>query len=157
MARITRVTELPGPISAAEALWYDLGRRASFVEGFGRVAKVDGTWPQAGSRVVWDAPPKGRGRVVESVEAYEARGSQTVRFEDERLHGTQTTTFAAASEGSVRVTVALAWTPKEGNAVADWLFVRRAMGEALRRTLVKYRIERLADLDDERTPPTAAS
>jgi len=29
--RIARITELPGPISAAEDLWYDLRRRPSFV------------------------------------------------------------------------------------------------------------------------------
>lgn len=156
MARITRGTELPGPISAAEELWYDLRRRVSFVEGFGHVVKVEGDWPRTGARVLWDAPPKGRGRVVEVVTAFEARGGQTVELEDAQLRGTQTTAFAPAADGLVRVTVALDWTLKEGNAVTDWLFVRRATGESLRRTLVKYRIERLADLDDERTlRPTA--
>lgn len=162
MARITRSTELPGPISAAEDLWYDLRRRPSFVEGFGHVVKVDGDWPRPGARVVWDAPPEGRGRVVETVDAFEARAGQTVRVEDAHLHGTQTTTFAqpggtpdaafgpAGTAGLVRVSVAFDWELKEGNALTDWLIVRRAVGEALRRTLVKYRIERLADLDDER-------
>lgn len=158
MARISRITELPGPISAAEELWYDLRRRASFVEGFGHVVKVDGDWPRFGARVVWDAPPRGRGRVVETVEAFEARAGQTVHVEDAQLRGTQTTTFAQAAvplgaptgTGLVRVTLAFDWKLKEGNVVTDWLLVRRRMGEALRRTLVKYRIERLADLDDER-------
>ena len=156
MARITRITELPGPISAAEDLWYDLRRRASFVEGFGHVVKVDGPWPDAGSRVLWDSPPQGRGRVSETVDAFEARAGQTLYVEDERLRGTQTTTFAPAGAARVRVTVTLDWRLKESNALTDWVLVRRAMGESLRRTLVKYRIERIADLDDQRAQQTEA-
>ncbi len=155
MARITRTTELPGPVSAAEDLWYDLHRRASFVEGFGHVVKVDGDWPRPGSRVLWDALPNGRGRVVETVDAFEARAGQTVHVEDAQLRGTQTIGFSSAGR-HVRVTVGLEWKLKEGNRVTDWLFVRRRVGEALRRTLVKYRIERLADLDDERALGTEA-
>lgn len=152
MARVARSTTLPGPISAAEDLWYDLRRRAGFVEGFGHVVKVDGPWPEAGSRVLWDAPPKtDRGRVSETVDRHEARLGQTAFVEDAQLRGTQTTSFEAQPDGQVRVTVAFHWKLKEGNPVTDWLWVRRAMGESLRRTLVKYRIERLADLDDERT------
>ncbi len=121
------------------------------MEGFGHLVKVDGDWPRAGSRVLWDAPPKGRGRVVETVDAFEARTGQTVHIEDEHLRGSQTVTFSPGAGGGVKVTVALDVKRKEGNPVSDWLFVRRRVGEALRRTLVKYRIERLADLDDERT------
>jgi len=156
VARITRSTELPGPISAAEDLWYDLRRRPSFVEGFGHVVKVDGDWPQAGARVLWDAPPDGRGRVVETVDAFEARAGQTVHVEDAQLRGTQTITFMAAGDDGVRVTVGVRWELKEGNLVYDWLLVRRTVGESLRRTLVKYRIERLADLDDERASSAEA-
>jgi len=156
VARVTRSTELPGPISAAEELWYDLRRRAGFVDGFGHVVKVEGPWPQTGSRLLWDAPPDGRGRVAETVERFRSREGQTVAIEDEQLRGTQTTSFIAGAAGLVRVTVTLDWTLKEGNAVTDWLFVRRAMGEALRRTLARYRIERLSDLDDERAQPDQA-
>jgi len=154
VARITRSTELPGPISAAEELWYDLGRRASFVEGFGHVVKVDGRWPQAGSRVLWDSPPAGRGRVIETVDAFAARAGQTVHFEDEQLRGSQTTAFAPAGASGVRITVTEEWTLKAGNPLTDWLLVRRARGEALRRTLVRYRIERIAERDDEREAAT---
>ena len=151
MARVTRSTDLPGPISACEDLWYDLRRRVSFIEGFGHVVMVDGDGPRLGSRVIWNAPPKsGRETVVETVDAHEARTGQTVFYEDAQLRGTQTLSFAPAEGGLVRVTVALDWTLKEGNPVTDWLFIRRAVGEQLRQTLVKYRIERLADLDDER-------
>lgn len=156
MARITHATDLPGPISAAEDLWYDLRRRVAYVEGFGHVAKVEGDWPRTGSRVIWDAPPGGRGRVVEAVEAHEDRTGQTVAFEDEDLRGTQTTSFAAVQGGLVRVTVTLEWRSKEGSPLGDWVFGRRKVGESLRRTLVKYRIERLADLDDEQALQTPA-
>ena len=121
------------------------------MEGFGHVVKVDGDWPRPGSRVVWDAPPNGRGRVVETVDAFEARAGQTIHVEDGQLRGVQTITFAPGAATGVRVTVTFDGKLKEGNRVTDWLFVRRKMGEALRRTLVKYRIERLAELDDERT------
>jgi hypothetical protein len=150
MARITRVTELPGPVSAAEELWYDLRRRPSFVDGFGHVVKVEGAWPDVGGRIVWNAPPNTRGVVAEKVDWYEARTGQKLYVEDEQLRGTQTVRFEPAGEGLVRVTLAFDWTLKEGNALTDWLFVRRRMGESLRLTLVKFRIERLADLDDGR-------
>lgn len=151
MARVTRSATLPGPISACEDLWYDLRRRPSYVEGFGHVQKVDGPWPRTGARVLWHGPPRGRGLVAETVDAFEAREGQTAHVEDEQLRGTQTTTFAPAADGQVVVTVAFAWTLKEANAVTDWLFVRRRIGEELRRTLARYRIERLSDVDDERT------
>ena len=127
-----------------------MNRRASFVEGFGHFVKVDGSWPQAGSRVLWDAPPNGRGRVAETVDAFEARAGQIVHVEDGQLRGVQTITFAPRAGDQVRVTVGLAWELKECNPVTDWLLVRRKVGEELRRTLAKYRVERLADLDDER-------
>ena len=147
MARVTRSTDVPGPISAAEDLWYDLRRRPSYLEGFGHVVKVEGAWPEAGARVVWDAPPGGRGRVNEVVDAFEARVAQTVLVEDAQLRATQTTSFTPAAGDLVRVTVAFDWTLKQGNPVFDWVWIRRAWGESLRRTLVKYRIERLSDLD----------
>lgn len=154
--RVTRHVDLPGPISAAEALWYDLGRRPSFVEGFGHLVRTDPAWPQAGSRVVWDGPPGGRGRVSETVDAYSAREGQSVHLEDERLRGTQVTTFVPLPGTAVRVTVRLEWALKDANPAKDWLLVRRALGESLRRTLARYRIERLSDLDDERAAPAAA-
>ena len=157
MARVARTTEVPGPISAAEDLWYDLRRRVSFLEGFGHVVKVEGPWPGVGARVVWDAPPKaGRQRVAEHVEAFEARSGQTVAYEDAQLRGMQTTTFAPGADGLVRVTVALDWKLKAGNPVTDWLFIRRTIGEQLRQSLVKYRIERIADVEDERASSASA-
>ena len=39
MAKSRASVELPAQISAAEALWYDLRRWPSFVDGFGAVAR----------------------------------------------------------------------------------------------------------------------
>ncbi len=99
--------------------------------------------------MLWNATRNaGRGRVVENVDAHEARTGQTTYFEDEQLRGTQVLSFAPLPDGLVRVTVALEWKLKEGNPLTDWFFVRTKVGERLRKTLVRYRIERLADLDD---------
>ena len=151
MARVTRATVVPGPMSTAEALWFDLDRRSSFLEGFGHLVVVEGDWPAAGARVIWAGPPNAkRPRVAETVQHFEARVAQTVAVEDDDTSGTQTTSFAATSDGQVRVTVALAWIAKDGNGLKDWTLRRHRRAEALRRTLARYRIERLSDLDDER-------
>ncbi len=148
MARISRSTQLPGPIHAAEELWYDLNRRSGFVEGFGQVVKVEGGWPDVGGRVVWSTPAGGRGMVAEKVDWFEARTGQTLYVEDEELRGTQTVRFEPASDGLVRVTLAFDWELKEGGPFKDWVLVRRRVGEGMRRTLVRYRTERIADLDE---------
>ena len=140
--------EVAGPISEAERLWYDLSRWASFVDGFARVAKVDGDWPKTGARVVWDSVRAGRGRVSERVIAYEVRVSQTVEVEDPRMTGTQRISFAPAEEGRCRVALELDYRLKQGgplSGVVDALFVRRALRDALRRTLSRYARELRAD------------
>ena len=149
MARISRVTQLPGPIHAAEELWYDLNRRAAFVEGFGQLVKVEGRL--AGRRRPGRLEHSGRrprGVVAEKVDWFEARTGQTLYVEDEELRGTQTVRFEPAGAGQVRVSLAFDWELKEGGAFKDWVLVRRRVGEAMRRTLVRYRTERIADLDD---------
>lgn len=148
MARISRVTHLPGPISAAEDLWYGLNRRPSFVDGFGSMTKVEGDWPDVGGRLVWNSTPGGRGAVAEKVDWFEARTGQALFVEDEELRGTQTIRFEPAADGQVRVTLSLDWELKEGGPLKDWVLVRRRIGESLRRTLVRYRTERIADLDE---------
>ncbi|HSD81316.1 MAG TPA: hypothetical protein VLB47_11660, partial [Solirubrobacteraceae bacterium] len=65
--------DVPVRASAAEALWYDTRRWPAFVDGLKHVASVEGDWPGAGARVVWDSHPGGRGRVVERVVAHEPR------------------------------------------------------------------------------------
>jgi len=141
MGKVTAQIELPGLTSAAEELWYDTARWPTFIVGLAHVAKVDGDWPRAGSRVVWDAHPGGRGRVVETVTAYEARVGQTVTVEDEKIRGTQTIAFKPKEEGGVELTLTLEYTVKQEAGVpffVDLAFVRRPMRDSLRRTLSRF-------------------
>ena len=78
MPRVSASTVVPGRVVEAEALWYDPHRWAAWIDGFGHVAKLEGEWPQVGARLLWDSRPQGRGRVAESVVAYEPRAGQTL-------------------------------------------------------------------------------
>ena len=147
MAVARAAIEVPGSISEAEALWYDVRRWPAWVDGLGHVLKVDDTWPQAGARVVWESRPGGRGRVLEQVTRYETRAGQVVEVEDERLRGTQTLRFDPA-EGGARVSLELDYKLKPGvllRALVDLLFVRRAMADSMRRTLGRFGRELAAD------------
>jgi uncharacterized membrane protein len=141
--RVRASAVVPGPPEVAEALWTDRGRWASWVDGFGHAASVDPTWPQAGARVLWDSHPGGRGRVVEQVEAHEPGRLLELAVEDERIRGTQHVAFAPHPDGAT-VTVVLEYAIKDRTALTplvDLLFVRRAMGDSLRRTLARFRLE----------------
>ena len=141
MARARAAIDLDARPSEAEALWYDVGRWPAFVDGFAHVVKREGDWPQRGARLVWDSTPDGRGRVVERVTAYEVRSGQTLEVEDPRLAGTQTVSFAPREGGGCRMTLELDYQLKDRTIltpVVDALFVRRALGDALRRTLTRF-------------------
>jgi len=136
--------EVEARAGAAEALWYDVTRRPSFIDGFKTVAKLDGDWPRAGARLVWDSVPAGRGRVVETVTRYEVRSGQTVQVEDERITGEQTVTFTPLGEGRSRIDLELVWRHKEATPLTpllDLLFVRRQFADELRRSLARFRRE----------------
>jgi hypothetical protein len=141
---------LPGAsVAEAEALWHDLARWPGFVDGFASVGRLDGEWPQPGTRLVWDSRPGGRGRVVEHVVALEPGASQHVRVEDPQLHGTQAVFFEAVG-GSCELTLELAYELKRpgfGGALTDMFFVRHALRESLRRTLHRFAIELQSDRD----------
>ena len=137
------------PVSAAEALWYDTRRWPSFVAGLHHVVKVEGDWPRAGARVVWDSTTEGRGRVTERVTAYEVRRGQALEIEDPRITGTQTVTFTPAEEGCT-VALELRYQVKQGGLLSplvDVLFVRRAFAIALRGTLARFRREVVAEAE----------
>lgn len=141
MGRVSAHIDVPGLVSAAEDLWYDTNRWPTFILGLAHVAKVDGDWPKAGSRVVWDAHPGGRGRVIETVTSFEARVGQTATVEDEKIHGTQTVAFEPRGENGVRVTLTLEYRVKQEAGVpffVDLAFVRRPMRDSLRRTLSRF-------------------
>lgn len=142
---------LPGAsLDEAARLWFDLDRWPSIVDGFGTLARSEGDWPQPGARIVWDSLRNGRGRVVERVLELEDGTSQLVQVEDPRMTGTQRVRFGAVEGGCV-ISLELRYELKRdagvGAVLADLFFVRRALGDALRRTLRRFAVELQADRD----------
>jgi hypothetical protein len=141
---------LPGAsVDEAARLWFDLARWSSFVDGFGALARNEGDWPHAGTRIVWDSLRNGRGRVVEHVLEYEPAVTQLVRVEDPALTGTQRVLLDGV-DGGCEIRLELAYELKRsgfGGVVTDVLFVRRAVSDGLRRTLRRFAIELAADRD----------
>jgi hypothetical protein len=149
VSRASATTIVPGRIAHAEELWYDPHRWAAWIDGFGHVAKLDDEWPHEGSRLLWDSPPQGRGRVSERVVAYEPRVGQTVHVENEKLLGAQQVAFAAVGD-DVRITLTLEYDLKQGGPLApllDSLYIRRAQEQSLRRTLVRFGYELRAAME----------
>lgn len=150
MPRVSASVMVGGTVSEAEALWYDTDRWPTFVEGFHHVERLRGEWPAEGSVLTWESTPHGRGRVVERVQAYEPGGGQAVAVEEERLYGTQRVDFQAAEEGAVRVSLELDYKLASRNPLTpliDALFIRRALRDSMRRTLVRFARERAAEAE----------
>jgi len=147
MARRTEVNgRVPIPAEQAVALWRDLLRWPSFVEGFARILDSSGEWPEPGAKVVWESGPEGRGRVTEKVVACSAAEFST-RVAEERLLGTQTFR-AEPAEGGALVAIQLEYELTSENrlsGVADVLFIRRALRDALGRTLGRFTVEAQED------------
>ena len=147
MGRVRASVVVPGLASEAEALWYDTTRWPTFVDGLHHVARLEGDWPHAGARVLWDSSPGGRGRVQERVTDYAAREGQTVAVEDEKIRGTQRVTFTPTETGVV-VALELAYELKDAKLAMplfDLVFIRRPQREALQRTLRRFRTELTAE------------
>jgi Polyketide cyclase / dehydrase and lipid transport len=147
VARVRASILVAALASEAEALWYDTTRWPTFVDGLHHIARIEGDWPHAGARVLWDSRPGGRGRVQERVTAYAAREGQTVAVEDEKISGTQRVSFTP-TEGGVTVMLELRYELKEtrpGMALVDLLFIRRPQRESLQRTLRRFRTEVAAE------------
>jgi hypothetical protein len=134
--------EVPLTPEAALRLWTDVSRWSSFVEGFARVVELDADWPAPGSRAIWDSARRGRGRVTEKVAEGAPGRFATLIFED-RLAGRQTFR-AIESEGGARVELSLEYTLTGYGplgALADAIFVGRALRDSLRRTIARFRVE----------------
>jgi hypothetical protein len=133
---------LPLPPPHVLALWSDVERWPSFVEGFARRLELSPEWPAKGARVVWESVPDGRGRVTETVVENSADRFGTQVYE-EALMGTQTLRVVPSGEGSeIELTLEYRlakYGPLAG--VADAIFIRRALRDALRRTLFRFAIE----------------
>ncbi len=140
MTVVRRVVDVPVDIADAEALWYLVERWPEWVDGCARVIERAGNWPRAGGRVVWESLPHGRGRVSERVRTYEPSAGQTVEVSDERLAAVQRVSFATAPPG-VQISLELDYRltrRSPGMLVVDVLFIRRAMGDSLTRTLEAF-------------------
>jgi hypothetical protein len=148
MGRAKASISVPGRAADAEALWYDPHRWQAWIDGFGHVISLTDEWPNRGAELVWESPPGGRGRVTERVVAYEMRTGQTLEVEDATLTGTQKVAFEPGPE-AVEITLSLEYRIKDRTAltpVVDLLFVRRAMTDALRRTVTRFANERKAEI-----------
>jgi Polyketide cyclase / dehydrase and lipid transport len=130
-----------GP-DAARRLWTDVRRWPTFVEGFARVVEQRGEWPSAGSTLIWESIPSGRGRVTERI-VDRAPDRLVTRVFEKRLSGTQVAAFAEDADGA-RVNLELEYELSSGGplgALADALFIRRAVRDMLARTLRRFAIE----------------
>jgi hypothetical protein len=147
VGRVAASIRVPALASEAETLWYDTTRWATFIDGLHHVARVEGDWPHAGARVLWDSAPGGRGRVQERVTAYAAREGQTLDVEDDKIRGIQRVQFTPTEDGVV-VALELSYELKEsrpGMAFVDLVFIRRPQRESLQRTLRRFRTEVAAE------------
>jgi len=142
MAEVTAAAEVPLGPEAATELWRDPRRWSGFVEGFQRVEEQTPGWPAEGGKVIWVSGEGGRGRVTEKVKANAPTEFRTLVFE-ERLVGTQSFVAAEHADGS-RVELTLEYeltsqSPLRG--LTDLLFIRRALRDALGRTLRRFAVE----------------
>lgn len=144
MSRTVRAAAVvPLPLTEARALWTDPDRWASFVEGFGHVAETRGEWPSYGAQVVWMSTPGGRGRVTEKV-VDDSEFRFATRISEESMQGEQSAEFAPAENGETRVDLRIDYELTSGGpfqVISDALFIRRALRDALRRTLRRYVVE----------------
>jgi hypothetical protein len=150
MGKARASVDLPGfRASEAEALWYDTNRWPTFVDGFAHLVSKEGDWPAAPSTLVWQSTPAGRGRVLERVTEYEPRLGQTAQVDDPKMTATQRVAFEPSDDG-VKVTLSMDYTLKEGGPLrpfTDFLFIRRAIGDALKRTVDRFARELRSDAE----------
>ena len=144
MAATSAVRHVDLDPERAWALWTDVRRWPTFIEGFGHVLEQSGEWPGQGARVVWQSTPGGRGRVTEKVTASQRGTTFATRVFEEALNGTQLVRFQSGEAGRARVELRLDYElARRGplQAVADVLFIRRALNQALTRTLARFATE----------------
>ena len=137
---------------AALELWSDPASWPEFVEGFERVVDLDPSWPQPGAAVVWESRPDGRGRITERVVEHEPGRRLVTDVSEEpkgggapRLRGVQAIELSAAPSASSHAELRLDYELlRSGGApgpLTDLLFVRRALRDALGRTLERFAAE----------------
>jgi hypothetical protein len=138
------------PPGEAEALWLDVSRWPTFIEGFAHVSSKEAAWPAEGSKLVWQSLPDGRGQVTEKVTA-RGEGYLTARLLEDSLTGIQSVSFQPAGDGEDATIVELClkydlnpttvWRQGPLGKVVNLLFIRRAMTDSLARTLRRFATE----------------
>lgn len=127
----------------AFALWADVRRWPTFVDGFARADRLDEAWPAPGAKLVWQSTPDGRGTVTERVSESEPGRALVTDVFEERCSGVQTVSFEPDEDGSI-VELEFDYELSKGGAlrgVTDVLFIRARQTEALRRTLKRFATE----------------
>jgi hypothetical protein len=97
---------------------------------------------------VWESVPGGRGRVSERVNS-SGPDELATRVVDESLIGVQTVSFHPSEDGTSVVEITLeyelnptsVWRRGPLGKLADLLFIRRALGDSLARTLRRFAAE----------------
>jgi uncharacterized membrane protein len=143
MAVASATTHVSLPPQEAYELWTDVSRWPTFVDGFAHPERQDESWPDRGAKLVWRSVPGGRGAVTEKVITAQPGAVHEVVVFEEKLDGTQRTTFTPADEGTL-VGVELDYTVSVGGPLrplVDALFIRRAQNDALKRTLRRFATE----------------
>jgi hypothetical protein len=138
MPTVRSTGDLPAPVPLAARLWIDVNRWPTFVDGFGHLVDIDDSWPESGSKVVWQSGPAGRGRVTERIVERDEEHVVTEIFDDQ-MHGRQTVFFEPE-----RVMLQLDYELQGGGPLrklTDVLFIRRALAMALERTLRRFSTE----------------
>ena len=128
----------------AYALWADVDRWPTFIDGFARVERIDDAWPAAGAKLTWQSGPDGRGRVTERVTASEPGVVLATQVYEERVTGTQTVSFDADEDAGSIVELELDYELTNAgplSGLTDLLFIRRAQRDALVRTLRRFATE----------------
>ncbi len=132
---------VPGAPVEAEQLWHDRSRWASWIDGYGHLVKFEGEWPLEGARRLRQARD---GIVAERVIDHRAGRSHTVFIEDERIAGQQRVRFEGDASAT-RITLELDASTKQRLPPAREWWLRRKLGESLRRTLQRFSYELAAD------------
>src|SRR3954449_13317410 len=145
MASVRRATVVALQPHDAYELWTDVRRWPPFVDAFGPGGRLGGAWPDPPAKLIWRSPPAGRGTVTEKVLRNEPGERFATRVIEERLLGTHPVEFAPADEpGPAAVALTLDYELLKGGplkAITDALFIRRAQGHALQRTLRRFATE----------------
>ena len=138
MPAVRATGDLAAPVALASRLWTDVNHWYTFVDGFSHVEQIDESWPEPGSKVVWQSNPAGRGRVTERIVERDQDHVVTEVF-DSQMHGRQAVFFQPGemlleldyelqSSGPLR-------------RLTDVLFIRRALTMALERTIRRFSTE----------------